>query len=69
MFLNLADLSKFNIELADIEYSTHYYNTLCEFRDRKLANENQETTKNRDTLKIEHDLSIEMMDHTKKIVN
>ena len=69
MFLNIVDLSKFNIEHVDIDNSPHYYNTLCEFRDRKLANENQETTKNRDTLKIEHDLSIEMMDHAKKIVN
>ncbi len=51
MLLNLQDLSKFNIEHADIENSGHYYKTLCEFRDRKLARENRETTKNRDTLK------------------
>ena len=69
MFLNLSDLSKFNIEIVDIESSGHYYKTLCEFRDRKLARENQETTKNRDTLKIEHDLSIKMIDQVKKIVN
>ena len=52
MFLNLPELSKFNIELSEIEHSEHIYNTLCEFRDRNLARENQETTKNRDTLKI-----------------
>ena len=39
MFLNLVDLSKFNIELAEIENSGHYYKTLCEFRDRKLTRE------------------------------
>jgi hypothetical protein len=52
MFLNLPELSKFNIEALEIENSGHYYKTLCEIRDRKLARENQETTKNRDTLKI-----------------
>lgn len=39
MFLNLVDLSKFNIELPEIENSGHNYKTLCEFRDRKLARE------------------------------
>jgi hypothetical protein len=68
MFLNLSDLSKFNIELVDIENSGHYYKTLCEFRDRKLARENQETTKNRETLKIQHDLSINMMNSVKDII-
>jgi len=29
MFLNLADLSKFNIELEDIKASGNYYETLC----------------------------------------
>jgi hypothetical protein len=68
MFLNLPDLSKFNIELSDIETSGHFYKTLCEFRDRKLARENQETTKNRETLKIQHDQSINMMKIVKKII-
>ena len=29
MFLNLEDLSKFNIELPEIEESKNYYKTLC----------------------------------------
>ena len=68
MFLNLPELSKFNIEALEIENSGHYYKTLCEIRDRKLARENQETTKNRDTLKIQHDLSINMMNNVKQII-
>jgi hypothetical protein len=39
MFLNLPDLSKFNIDITDIKIPEHNYRTLCEFRDRKLARE------------------------------
>jgi len=55
MYLNLADLSKFNIELDEISKSRNYYETLCEFRNRNLENKNKETTKNRNALKIIHD--------------
>lgn len=36
MILNVPDLSKFNIDLEDIKASGNYYETLCQFRDRKL---------------------------------
>lgn len=52
MYLNSPDLSKFNIELSDIESwgDDKIYKSLCEFRDRKLAREQHETTKNREAL-------------------
>jgi hypothetical protein len=48
MFLNLADLSKFNIELAELlENSKYIYKTLCECRDRVYYRELQETINRR----------------------
>ena len=61
MILNLTDLSKFNIELEDINSSGNYYQTLCEFRDKNLDKKQQETTKNRIALKIVHDQSNKMI--------
>lgn len=55
MFLSLADLSKFNIELEEIKGSGNYYETLCAIRNRNLDKKNQETTKNRNALKVIHD--------------
>ncbi len=55
MFLNLADLSKFNIDQDEIKGSRNYYDTLCEIRNRNLEKKNQETTKNRNNQKIIHD--------------
>ena len=68
MFLNLPDLSKFNIDITDIESPEHNYRTLCEFRDRKLAREQQETINNRYSLKAQHDLSTRMMNKVKRII-
>jgi superfamily II DNA/RNA helicase len=46
LILNLTDLSKFNIEVADIENSHNFYKTLCEFRERKLRRGLQEINNN-----------------------
>lgn len=68
MFLNLADLSKFNIELDEIKQSGNHYETLCEFRNRNLEKKNKETTKNRNALKIIHDQSNDIISQIKKTV-
>ena len=49
--LNLTDLSKFNIELADIENPDNFYKTLCEFREKIFSRELQEINNNRKYLK------------------
>jgi hypothetical protein len=68
MFLNLTDLSKFNIELEDIKASGNYYETLCLFRNRNLDKKNQETTKNRNALKVTHDQSNSIISQIKNTV-
>ena len=68
MFLNLADLSKFNIELEEIKGSGNYYETLCAIRNRNLDKKNQETTKNRNALKVIHDQSNNIISQIKNTV-
>ena len=68
MFLSLADLSKFNIELDEIKGSGNYYETLCAIRNRNLDKKNQETTKNRNALKVIHDQSNNIISQIKNTV-
>ena len=68
MFLNLVDLSKFNIELQEIEESKNEYQTLCQFREKFEAEQKKETTKMREEKKESHDTSTQICRKMKKIV-
>lgn len=68
MFLDLQDLSMFNIDLEDIKDSKDYYQTLCHFRDKKIGDNQKETTKKRDDLKKTHEISNQVCTLMKQIV-
>ncbi len=58
MVLLLDELIKFNIEEEDIKKSADIYQTLKEFRNRRLENAQKETTNAREELRIKNDKSI-----------
>jgi hypothetical protein len=70
MALCYDDLVSFNIDRQDIDPPPKdLYQILKNFRNKKIEAQQQESTQHRDTLKVKHDKSIQIIEYVKDIVS